>query len=170
MRARDSQLSKYYRAIGEIPRPAFMPTLSEAQNYIKAVISDGWFKKEFPHVVTCRAIQGRSYARVDESGVLIVPCPPWARNAFSLLQLIAHALIPNDAAYHGREFAGILMKLMKHNADDGGASLKVAFEKHNVKYKPKRKRKPPTPEQLEELKKRLVVARVIRRIKRAVAS
>jgi hypothetical protein len=171
-RPRDSQRSKVQRAESSIPRPPSFTSMDHAVNFVETIFGLKWFKKEFPKVAGVLVVKGHGRARcyLGHDSKVVLVLPGWAMNSLTIVTLLPYGLIPADVAWHGREYARAALMIMNQVAPGQAVLLEAAYVSHGVKYKLKRKRKPPTPEQLEELKKRLVVARVIRRIKRAVAS
>lgn len=152
---RDSQRKKLYTAETEasLGGKVKFPELPDCEAYLRKVWTAEWTQAHFERarVYPVPAIRdGRGATRATGS-LRNIKLPRWARYDWVILHEIAHALTKERPA-HGRDFARHFLALVRHFIGaQAGATLKVAFKKHRVRWKPKRAL---TPERLAQLRAR----------------
>lgn len=148
-KARDSQREKLYRA--EIEglkdfRGREFETIGEVEAYYRDLLRQVWFGRTFGRTVRAVKVydgRGRRSAchRGTINGCAMICLPRWSRFEAVVLHELAHALVPSADCFapHGREFAEKFLRLVRNRlGPDAECSLKAAFKKHHVKYKPKK--------------------------------
>lgn len=145
-RPRDSQSSKVWAALAEVPShknpPLDMKTL---QKQADRLVKSAWFAR-------------RARKTGEKYSVIFVPnagpCAttnyaslgPSQRTMLGLLHEIAHYMLPTTVAWHGPEFTRLLLDLVAHTGLDpldtspdrrkaDREVLKDRYGKHNVKWK-----------------------------------
>lgn len=112
-------------------KPMKVPTIAAVQDYVDAVTHAAWFQARWGHrKVTVRPGKGShgswgyvSIAQVHRHSEAVI------------LHEIAHGLVGSGCAYHGPEFAGVLLTLVRYQMGKPYADeLRASFKKHRVRY------------------------------------
>lgn len=165
-RPRDSQRSRVYRAENEALKSLARryETMDELTGFVHSIVRRTRTLKVAPELkrsITIKDGRGRSNAGGNMSGIIM---PVWSRRDYIVLHELSHTIIERryarSPAWHGWEFCAVYLKLVRsvmgvaaHDA------LRASFKKHGVRYKPKRKGKPLSPEAKAALVERLTKAR-----------
>lgn len=148
-RPRDSQQSKVLNALQDVER-VHAPELDmkTLQKHVDRLVRSAWFKR-------------RAHKSGEKYSVLFVPhpnadvcsfsnyCPlgEGHRNMLNVLHAIAHYMLPLSVAWHGPEFAKLMLELVGHVGLDVGPNstvesrkaerlaLKDAYATYNVRWK-----------------------------------
>jgi putative metallohydrolase (TIGR04338 family) len=133
-RPRDSQRARLYRAENEVDAGGALPTVAVMQGYVDGVAASGWFLDRWgARTFDVRPGYGHKRATATSDGVLQMP--RWARREMTILHEVAHCLTPQDFAAHGREYAGVLLALVRRAMGLGPAqALEDAFDRHRVRW------------------------------------
>lgn len=174
-RPRDSQKSKLYRA----ERHAFLsgdmaffqhdlhafPDLKACRLFALRVVQSKTVRRWWPHTTRITDVyvgpgKGARIARGSydwSRSEARLKLPRWSRNKPIILHELAHSISevnagPGQRPAHGREFAGILLKLVGlFIGREAKKRLLAAYKKYQVRYKPKKKL---TLERLAQLQQR----------------
>jgi len=128
-RARDSQRSRVYRA----EREAFdfdgpLMSLGECVDLIHLA-----FARYFPGSRVPLVADGRGRRRAGGSSSRI-SLPRWSRLRWVVLHETAHAVIPPRAAWHGPEFAGCYLRLVRRfMGTEAAGRLRASYVAHRMK-------------------------------------
>ena len=129
-RARDSQRSRVYRAEEEAFGFCVAPLLSFSECVDQVHLA---FERYFPGSQVPLVADGRGRRRACGSPSRI-SIPRWSRRRWIVLHEIAHATIPPGAAWHGPEFAGCYLRLVRRfMGAEAAARLRAAYKSHRVK-------------------------------------
>ena len=137
---RDTQRSKLYRAEGVVLGKNFI-TMPQIEAYIGKVTHSAWWKKyhkyyTYPVVVH----DGRGCRRALAIGMTDVKFPKWARHEEVILHELAHLVVHSHYGYsgaagHGREFAKVLLLLVKRfMGKEAYLKMKASFKEHHIKH------------------------------------
>lgn len=155
-RPRDSQRSKLYRAeeiLGTI-KPSYpdgfvlsqakggtnnrWPSIEEAQTYVDSLVRARWFQSRWGQVVitvgkkTNGAATGTRHSRWSGT----IQLPPWGRSEQVILHEVAHVLTPPGHAWHGPQYAAIMLTLVEHRiGKEAAKALRQSFVDNRVKYR-----------------------------------
>lgn len=146
-RPRDSQRARLYRAEHEAfgkPPHSDWPclTLPAVTSFVRAVITESWFRTEFGIISEVRIKDGRgtrhAYSAYDlERRDVLFSFPRWARSQPVLLHEIGHAASLcryGLVAAHGPEFAVAYLSLVQRHLGEGAHDrLLAAFAHHRVR-------------------------------------
>lgn len=103
-------VSGYAVLVNGESKPMKAPTGEALQQYVDAVTEAAWFQSRWGRrKLTVRAGRG-SHA----GGSHLTVSPYYRRSEAVILHEIAHCLTPNNRAWHGPEFAGILLTLVRY--------------------------------------------------------
>lgn len=150
-RVRDTQKHKLYSAERVLkPFSPTMKSVEEVEAFVERVTKSKWFKKEFG-LLGIRVEDGRSRQNAAARGSTLL-MPRWSRSEYVTLHEIAHVVTDRRRfAWHGREYAGNLLKLVRHFlGKEAHDNLRTAFRNHGVKYKAKRHLSPEAIDKLRE--------------------
>jgi putative metallohydrolase (TIGR04338 family) len=114
-------------------RPARYPSVAATQAYVDAVTSARWFRARWGNrAITVRANSG---SNAMMGGNLINLAGDHRRSEAVILHEMAHALSPySGVAPHGKEFAGILLTLVRQvMGREQSDELRAAFRTHKVR-------------------------------------
>lgn len=116
--------------------PAKCPTTEAVQSYMDAVTEAAWYQRRWSQKF--RYVNGRG-SHGAGGRVTVSQEHRWSEAV--ILHEMAHTLTPSQYAWHGPEFAGVLLTLVKHvmgakHADDLRAAFKVHRVRHNMKAVP----------------------------------
>lgn len=119
-------------------RPMRTPTIGGVQDYVDAVTSASWFQARWGQrgiiVVAGKGSHSNGYRQITVS-------QQHRRSESVILHEIAHCLVGLPHAWHGPEFAGVLLTLVryqmgKEHADTLRASFKEKGARYNLKAVP----------------------------------
>lgn len=144
-RKRDSQRTKFWKALQIVLKahPETEMSLDDVTAFITKVTQSAWFLRRHPAITTIikdgRA--RRSYGWIPRGrSTWEYRVPVFARKKPILLQLISHSVIPEDASWHGREFAKTYLELLERWAGESQAeTARKAFVELRVRHKNKRR-------------------------------
>jgi putative metallohydrolase (TIGR04338 family) len=154
--ARDTQRQRVYdaeRTLAAWRTPlGKRGAMDEVTAFVNEVVGSAWWQKRSSiRTVYRKDGRGRSHAGAwtDWSGQSFVALPAgWARSKAVVLHELAHHLVPEEAAAHGKEFAGSLVALLERFGDPGSVDeLKAAYAAQRVRWRggaPKPDRAPRT--------------------------
>lgn len=144
-RPRDSQASKVWRALDEVA-PFTLKALDHGTLAKQAtrLVQSVWFKRRA--VKTNEAYSVLFTAGTSCSRQNYCQLSPTRRNYLNMLHQIAHYMLPDNVAWHGPEFAKLMLELVGHvglspaskTADlrkQDAAKVKDAFNRHGVKWR-----------------------------------
>lgn len=92
----------------------------------------------------------------------------WARQEIVVLHELAHLLAGNENAHHWQFTQALLRLVSAMMGREAHDALRDAYKKHKVRYTPKRRGKPLSPEQRAINTERLAVARAAKQAKREI--
>jgi putative metallohydrolase (TIGR04338 family) len=164
---RDSQRAKVYAAERTIrPLGRSFSSIEEIQGYVDRLVGSAWFRRRWGkrRITVERGRAGSSAMAV--SGPSVIQMPEWSWCEPVVLHEVAHLCTDRQhtegfqrVAAHGREYAAILLILVRRQmGDDAWRMLKLSFVKYKVKHTAKRSRAM-TDEQREAAVERLALAR-----------
>lgn len=107
-------------------------TITACQAYVDNIAGRAWFQRRWG---TRRfTMLHKVHGQANYGGDGRITLPPWARNEVIILHEMAHSLIPADAAWHGPEFASILLFLVERVlGKDAKAMLLAEFRTRRVR-------------------------------------
>lgn len=111
----------------------YYPSVESTQDYVDAVLASAWFRRRWG----MRSITvGHSHGRGSSGGYGEVSMGVEHRRSEEvILHEIAHNLSSFSCAYHGPEFAGVLLTLVKHvMGAEHAATLRASYRLHRVRY------------------------------------
>lgn len=136
-KVRDSQMSRLYDAEDTAA------TRYSGFHFRQAIPNDrlqGWVN-EVMHRPAIQSRWGRRRIEVSlthgggRGGYGRIRLGVGARNEWVILHEIAHNLVPHHHAWHGPEFAGVLLFLVRTVlGKDAGDALRTAYREHRVRY------------------------------------
>jgi putative metallohydrolase (TIGR04338 family) len=135
-RGRDTQRSKLYAAEAVLHGPPDFKTIQECQAFVDAVMASRWVAARFrnPRIEVEPGYGRRSACAVGDDAIRL---PIWSRQKPVILHEIAHCLIDygyTRYAWHGPEFAGLLLSLVHHVlGQEAAAKLRASFKAHRVR-------------------------------------
>lgn len=169
-RPRDNQRSRMYASEWECfgwPKMEFKD-MAELEEYLWSVLENRYVQKKYPiarEIVSgtqkLKIANGAGFRRAItrwEGNHILVAFPRKMRCKWVVVHEIAHVLAPQDASWHGREFARVYLHLVRiFFGQEIQNKLKAAMKKHKCKYSKTHSRwkNPPTQEQKAELLARL---------------
>jgi putative metallohydrolase (TIGR04338 family) len=115
--------------------PMYYPSVDSVQDYVDAVLATAWFRRRWGYR---RITVGANPGANSRGGYGDVHMGAEHRRSESvILHEIAHNLTDFHAhAYHGPEFAAILLTLVKHQMGrDSYEYLRTSYAVHRVKYR-----------------------------------
>lgn len=144
-RPRDSQATKVWNAIGQLRFQNAQLDQKTLQSIANRLVKSAWFKRRarrsgeaytviFGRVTTC---VDRNFCQLGEG----------QHNTIDLLHQVAHYMLPPDVAWHGPDFAKLMLELVGHvglnpTLDKTPAkrkadrdALKASFQNHGVKHR-----------------------------------
>jgi hypothetical protein len=147
-RPHDSQASKVWKAIDEVaPTSGWATTNLDHKALSKAadrLVKSVWFARRARKT-------GEAYSILFGNGTVCrdqnyCELPPTRRSYLHMLHQIAHYMLPNTMAWHGPEFAKLLLELVGHvglspdsktaeTRKQDAAKLKEAFNNNGVKWR-----------------------------------
>jgi putative metallohydrolase (TIGR04338 family) len=136
MRPRDSQRQKLYDAEDVLARSPDYQTVEECQAFIDGVLRSRWFQSRWgQRRIFVGPGRGQRRAIAFSTRLVQLEMPKWSRQRQVLLHELAHCLIPDNLAAHGREFAGVYLFLVRQvMGDEAWATLQSSFRAHRVHY------------------------------------
>lgn len=133
-RPRDTQRAKLYRAERAVPHPAEFKTMDQCQAFIDQVLRSRWVATRWRKTLV--ALPGKGYSRAvayPDRGTIQLPL--WSRSKLVICHEIAHHLTPSTYAWHGPEYAGVYLMLVKHViGDEAYDALRASFKANHVRY------------------------------------
>lgn len=165
-RPRDSQRGRVWRALNSLreyrindlgPRPS----VDDVQRFVDGVLADPLVGRHFGESsIAVSHSQGRSGG---SGGFGVIRVSTRCRQKMFVLQLIAYNLVGLNAG-HGPEFCAAFLVLVRRAMGRAVEQrVREAFKANRVRFRPKRKRAPLSPERREELIARLARYRAERR-------
>ncbi len=164
---RDSQRAKVYKAERTVWNDADYrhDDIKAAIAYVERVRASELVKRYAPEL-SRRPVEvgdGRGAARA-KGGFFGISLPHWARTEFIILHELAHVAISRrhgiNVAGHGWEFCDVYLRLVRTMLGvEAHDRLRDAFKAHGVRYRPKAKRAPLSPERRAALAEQLARAR-----------
>lgn len=139
-RVRDTQRQRCYDAESAIQTGADpkLRNLADMQAFIDKVTEARWFQSRWGRIsVEVRA--GQRHTRAVSYG-RVLHIPLWAREEEILLHELAHTLTSHRVgshivSWHGPEFAGVLLFLVKNVMGlDAWEKLRKSFKEHRVRF------------------------------------
>jgi putative metallohydrolase (TIGR04338 family) len=137
---RDTQRSKLYRAEGVATGKSFAD-IAEVRAYVEKINRSAWWRShhKFPGI-PIEVTDGRGRRKACALGMRTIKLPKWARYEEVVLHELAHTIITSRFGYggapaHGREFAKMLLLMVRHfMGKDDYETLKTSFKIAGVKY------------------------------------
>lgn len=160
---RDSQRQKVYDAQEPIYSIGIQFTsIEQMQAYTDKLTGSAWWKRRYPGRRIVIEPQRNNCSAMARGNGYVISMPKWAWNEAILLHEIAHhattRAFGRQAAAHGREFAKVMLELVRHKmGDEVWRTLKDSFVKHKVKHS--LPRKPMSEEQRRAAAERLAAVR-----------
>lgn len=113
--------------------------LRECERYVRRVLGSVRTQRQFPkaayHSTRVVVTEGRGNDALTDRKRSRITVPEWARTRLFLLHETAHLLTPLDVPVHGREYAGVFLKLVGHwLGSPARRTLLQSFEVHGVRY------------------------------------
>jgi putative metallohydrolase (TIGR04338 family) len=134
---RDSQRQRLYDAEASINPGHGFASLATVQAYVDRILATAWWQTCFPTVQRVVIDPGsrRKWAgawKTKEGGTIYLP--PGTQGPLSVLHELAHLAQPRRSAFHGPEFAGIYLALVRNRMGwRKERSLAAAFKRHRVR-------------------------------------
>lgn len=137
MRPRDTQRQRLYDAEAAV-RPSLpeFTALADVQAYVDTVCTSKWARTHMPRMALhVRVKDGRRRSRGGAYGNYEIRMPRHTRTRLYILHELVHCATSPHVAAHGREFAALLLKVVRHflGAEAHGY-LRDSFKDHGVKY------------------------------------
>lgn len=139
MRPRDTQKTHLYRAewavrgenVSKLAQQ-HLGTIEGCQRYVDEVQAYAWFQRRWPKQ-KLNVERGRgSNASPWASRIRLAK---WGQNEFVVLHELAHILTPTRYAWHGPEFAGVLLFLVERMmGKEYAQKLRAAYKNHRVRH------------------------------------
>jgi putative metallohydrolase (TIGR04338 family) len=143
-RARDSQRSKLYTAETVLHGKPDFKTVQECQAFVDEVMASRYVKARWKQYIRVEPGYGQTNATADPTGG-VIKLPLWSRQRAVILHEMAHCLNDQRRAYawHGPEFAGLLLTLVHHvMGAESATKLRESFRVNRVRYNLKTVRTP----------------------------
>ena len=173
-KVRDNQRSKLYTADDVLNRFAEpVPEVKDIERYVKKVWASKRVQQAFPKATgptwtgPPKVKDGRRNRNASACAYWI-KMPRWSRRTNIVLHELAHTITDRENPYvklagHGPEYCAVFLQLvlymMGREAHD---VFKQSLRKHRVRFRPKRQRKPMSPERRAQLVATLALARAKR--------
>lgn len=137
-RPRDTQRKRLYDAEREVRRGQEFKSVAEMQQYVDALLAQRWCRSRWGGQ-SVEVRDGRGFRRAmcyPDGSSAVIYMPLWSRCQRIVLHEVAHALAPEDAAWHGPEFAAIYLALVQREVGaDAAEEMRAAFRKHRVRHR-----------------------------------
>lgn len=122
---------------GPVTRPGkrttYAASVEDCQRYVDDLVRAAWFQRRFGQRTYRVVWKASGNATCSHSATIALP--PWSRTEGVILHEIAHG-IPHEGAWHGPEFAAILLTLVRHRLGKPAADrLRAAYRQHKVRAK-----------------------------------
>ena len=145
-RARDNQRKRLYTAENEAIRGRELPSVEEISRYLTEIGLSRWFRSRWGPYLDVEVRDGRgyriatAYPRFRSAGSVtgLLQMPRWSRFERIVLHELAHLLVPGNYAWHGPEFAGVLLALVRqYMGEEAWKSLRTCYQLRRVRYNSK---------------------------------
>ena len=137
---RDTQRSKLYRAERVVNGEKFAD-MEEMRKYVNKITRSDWWKKHHENPAWGVAVtDGRRRRNACAVGSWEIRMPRWSRCERIVLHELAHTVVTSRfgddmAAWHGCEFAKILLSIVKRfMGKEAHDTMKASFKEHRVHY------------------------------------
>jgi hypothetical protein len=121
----------------------YSPSIEDCQRYIDHVVRTAWFQRRFGQRTFIAVWKASGKATASTNGRIALP--PWSRTEGVILHEMAH-MLRTEGAWHGEQFAAILLTLVRHQmGSEKAAALRASFREHRVKVKTSAVPKPTLP-------------------------
>lgn len=141
-RERDTQRKRVYAAERVLDDYGRIENVSEIQVYVNKIWASKWARKHFRMACACFSplvADGRG-TRIARGGWQRLNLPRWARTKTVILHELTHALLPDEGASHGWQFAKAYLDIVRHVLGrEAAAKLKAAYRQYHVRFRPKRR-------------------------------
>jgi putative metallohydrolase (TIGR04338 family) len=119
-------------------------SVPEIQAYIDKLMASAWFRRRWPHTrfkVQVKDGRARYRTAAANRGQRWIKLPRWSRKRWLILHELAHICTPHETGgKHGRYWARTYLELVRHEmGEDAHKLLKLCFQRHKVKFNPRRK-------------------------------
>jgi len=138
-RTRDSQRKKLYEA-ESVVLGKNLPTMPEVEKYVAKVTRSDWWKKHHKYPTYPVEVQDGRGCRAYAFGMTRMKFPKWSRHEEVILHELAHLVVHSHYGYygaagHGKEFAKILLLLVKRfMGKEEYEKMKASFKTYHIKH------------------------------------
>jgi putative metallohydrolase (TIGR04338 family) len=140
---------------GPVTRPGrkttYAPSIEDCQRFVDHLVRQTWFQRRWGQ--RTYAVVWKASGSATCSGSSTIALPPWARTEGVILHEIAHGL-PHGGAWHGAEFAGILLALVRHQMGaETAKKLRASMREERVRSSTAAVPKPTRPVQTASMRR-----------------
>jgi hypothetical protein len=121
----------------------YSPSIEDCQRFVDHVVRTAWFQRRWGQRTFTVVWKASGKATSSTGGTIALP--PWSRTEGVILHEMAHGL-RTEGAWHGEQFAAILLTLVRHQmGSEKAAALRASFRQYRVKVKTSALPKPTLP-------------------------
>lgn len=105
-------------------------SIEACQAYVDWLTDQAWFQRRWGRrkLLVRHKVHGNA-----TGGYGRVTLPPWARTEHVILHEVAHGLLPKPHAWHGPEYVGIFLTLVRHTlGEDAGRRFSDKLRQHKA--------------------------------------